>query len=366
VTGTYTADDHRYMAQALRLAAHGRYTARPNPVVGCVLVRDGAVIGEGWHARAGEAHAEVVALEAAGDARGATAYVTLEPCAHHGRTPPCTDALIAAGVTNVVAAMRDPNPHVDGGGLGRLEAAGMSARVGLMEAAAARLNRGFVSRVTRGRPFVRMKVAASLDGATAMRGGESQWITGPAARADVQRLRARSGAILTGIGTVLADDPSLTVRDARFTAAGLQPARAIVDSELRMPLSAGMLCLPGRTLVYCTDDSRREALEGEGGTVIRVGDPGGRVPLDAVLADLAGREINDVLVEAGPTLAGALLQAGLVDELVIYQAPHIMGHETIPMFETPGWRTLADRRALTVTDRRQVGTDTRITATVAQ
>lgn len=358
----FTAADHRYMARALALAERARFTARPNPMVGCVIVRNGAVIGEGWHRRPGAAHAEVEALDAAGDARGATAYVSLEPCAHHGRTPPCADALIAAGVAEVVCGMLDPYDAVNGRGLARLREAGVGVRPGLMEAAARRLNRGFVSRVTRHRPYVRLKVAASLDGATAMCSGESQWITGPASRVDVQRLRARSGAVLTGIGTVLADDPSLTVRDPGIPADIEQPIRAIVDSGLRMPLSASMLCLPGRTLIYCTDDTERGALKEAGAEVQAVTGTAGRVDLGAVCADLARREVNDVLVEAGPTLAGALLDARLVDELVVYQAPHIMGSETMRMFTTPGWSALASRRRLVITDRRQVGDDTRITA----
>ncbi|HEX5787684.1 MAG TPA: bifunctional diaminohydroxyphosphoribosylaminopyrimidine deaminase/5-amino-6-(5-phosphoribosylamino)uracil reductase RibD [Woeseiaceae bacterium] len=365
----FSAADHRHMARALRLAARGLYTARPNPMVGCVIVRGGTVIGEGWHRRAGEGHAEAEALRAAGDARGATVYVTLEPCAHHGRTPPCADALVAAGVAEVVYAMQDPNELVDGRGHARLREAGVRVRSGLMADAAAELNRGFVARLRRGRPFATLKVAASLDGATAMLGGESQWITGPAARADVQRLRARAGAVLTGIGTVLADDPSLTVRDPGLPPDVGQPLRAIVDSGLRMPLSAGMLCLPGRTVVYCTDDAEREPLVAAGAEVVAVppvpGRADGRVDLAAVLADLAGRGINEVLVEGGPTLAGALLEACLVDELVLYQAPHVMGSETLRMVTTPGMTELARRRSVTVTDRRQVGADTRITARFA-
>lgn len=358
----FTAADHQFMARALELAAGGRYTARPNPMVGCVLVRNGRIIGEGGHRRAGEPHAEILALEAAGDARKATAYVTLEPCAHHGRTAPCADALAAAGIAEVICAMQDPYPEVDGRGMRLLGDQGIRVRSGLMQPAAERLVRGFVSRVRRGRPFVRLKIASSLDGGTAMQSGESQWITGAAARADVQRLRAESGAILTGIGTVLADDPSLTVRDPELPADLIQPLRAVVDSALRMPLSATMLCLPGTTVVYCTDDGDRDPLEAAGAAVRLVAGGGGRLDLAAVLADLASREVNDLLVEAGPILAGALLAAGLVDELVLYIAPNLMGSETNRMFTTPGWTALADRRALCITDRRQVGSDLRITA----
>jgi diaminohydroxyphosphoribosylaminopyrimidine deaminase/5-amino-6-(5-phosphoribosylamino)uracil reductase len=358
----FTAADHQFMARALEIAAAGRYTARPNPMVGCVLVRDGRAIGEGAHLRAGEPHAEILALEAAGDARGATAYVTLEPCAHHGRTPPCVAALAAAGISEVICAMQDPYPDVDGRGIHVLREQGIRVRPGLMQPAAERLVRGFLSRVRRGRPFVRLKIASGLDGGTAMQSGESQWITGPAARADVQRLRAESGAILTGIGTVLADDPSLTVRDPALPAGVVQPLRAVVDSALRMPLSAAMLCLPGVTVVYCSDDRERGPLEAAGTIVRALPGSDGRPDLAAVLADLAAREVNDVLIEAGPTLAGALLIAGLVDELVLYFGPHLMGSETNRMFETPGWTALSCRRALRITDRRQVGSDLRITA----
>jgi len=361
----FSAADSAYMAHALRLAERGLYTAHPNPMVGCVLVRDGDIVGEGWHARTGEAHAEVHALAAAGDrARGATAYVTLEPCSHQGRTPPCAPALIAAGIREVVIAMQDPFPAVGGNGHAALQAAGVAVRSGLMQDAAARLNAGFLSRVQRGRPFVRLKVAASLDGAIAMASGESQWITGPEARADVQRLRARSGAIVTGIGTVLADDPALNVRHAGLDTGGRQPLRAVLDSSLRMPLSAGMLAMAGTTILYCTDDGRRTALTAAGAVVVRVDGGAGFVDPAAVLADLAAREVNDVLVEAGPTVAGQLLSRRLVDELVVYQAPHIMGSETLSMFRTPAWTALADRLQLDIVDRRHVGDDLRITARI--
>ena len=362
----FSANDCEYMARALRLAERGQYSAHPNPMVGCVLVRNDAVVGEGWHEVAGEAHAEINALEAAGDnANGATAYVTLEPCAHHGKTPPCVDALIGAGVSNVVVALEDPFQQVGGRGLAALKNAGIGVRVGLMQSSAEQLLAGFLSRVTRKRPFVRLKMASSLDGGIAMSNGESQWITGPEARADVQRLRARVGAVMTGIGTILADDPSLTVRDAAIDTRGKQPLRVILDNGLRMPLSAEMLALPGHTLVYCIDDGKREALVAAGAEVIKVDASAGMVDVSAVLGDLAGREVNDVLVEAGPTLAGRLINAGLVDELVIYQAPHIMGSETMGMFDTPGWTELANRKSLDISDVRRVGADTRITARIA-
>jgi len=355
------------MARALRLAERGQYAAHPNPMVGCVLVRDETIVGEGWHEAAGEPHAEINALEAAGgSARGSTAYVTLEPCAHHGKTPPCVEALISAGVSNVVVALEDPFPEVAGRGIAALKKAGLGVRVGLMQSSAEQLLTGFLSRITRKRPFVRLKIASSLDGGIAMSNGESQWITGPEARADVQRLRARSGAVMTGIGTILADDPSLTVRDTTIDTRGKQPSRVILDNGLRMPLSAEMLALPGQTLIYCVDDENREALVAAGAEVIKVEAKAGLVDVSVVLGDLAEREVNDVLVEAGPTLAGSLISAGLIDELIIYQAPHIMGSETMGMFDTPAWTELAHRKSLDISDVRRVGADTRITARIVE
>jgi len=358
--------DRGFMARALELAERGRYTAHPNPVVGCVIVRDGVVVGEGFHAAAGEAHAEANALAAAGPAaKGATVYVTLEPCSHHGKTPPCADALIDAGVSAVVAAIEDPHERVAGAGLAALEAAGIEVRTGLLATEARSLVRGFLQRVVHGRPFIRLKVAASIDGCIAMASGQSQWITGPEAREDVQKLRAASGAIMTGVGTVLADDPSLTVRDPGLDTRGRQPLRVVLDNRLRMPMSAEMLALPGETIIYCISDRNRRALAATGATVVKVPRDDGLADLRAVVGDLARREINDVLVEAGPTLSGSLLDGRLVDEIVIYQAPHIMGSETIGMFRTPRWQELSDRRELVITDRRQVGGDTRITAYLA-
>lgn len=359
----FTAADSEFMARALRLAMRGRYGAHPNPMVGCVIVAGGEIVGEGFHELAGEAHAEINALATAGArARQATAYVTLEPCVHHGKTPPCVDALREAGIAEVVAALEDPYPEMRGRGFEALAASGVGVRVGLMGDSVRALLSGYICRITSGRPFVRLKMATSLDGSTAMSNGDSQWITGPEARADVQRLRARSGAVVTGIGTVLADDPSLTVRDASVDTHGRQPLRAIVDSGLRMPLSAEMLALPGQTIVYCSDAAKQAPLTAAGAQVVEVdaGDDG--LDLTGVLQDLASREVNDVLVEAGPTLAGAFLEARLVDELVIYQGPHIMGSETLRMFSTPGWTELADRTALEITDVRRVGNDLRITA----
>jgi diaminohydroxyphosphoribosylaminopyrimidine deaminase/5-amino-6-(5-phosphoribosylamino)uracil reductase len=351
------------MARALRLARRGLYSAHPNPRVGCVICSDGAVVGEGWHRKTGEPHAEIHALRQAGrKAEGATAYVTLEPCSHHGRTPPCADALIEAGVARVIAAVQDPNPQVAGNGFDRLRAVGIDVSSGLLQASAEALNEGFISRAKRGRPFVRLKLAASLDGATAMASGESQWITGEDARADVQKLRAASGAVMTGIGTVIDDDPSLTVRDADLDTAGTQPLRVVLDSSLRMPAAAKLLGLDGETLVYCVDPARREPLERAGATVVATEANDRRIALSPVLADLARRGVNDLLVEAGPTLSGALLAADLVDELVIYQAPHIMGSETRGMVRTPGWTTLEQRQALDIVSLCRIGRDIRITA----
>jgi diaminohydroxyphosphoribosylaminopyrimidine deaminase/5-amino-6-(5-phosphoribosylamino)uracil reductase len=362
----FSPDDCAHMARALQLAARGRYSAHPNPMVGCVLVNNGEVVGEGWHERAGEPHAEINALRQAGEkARGAVAYVSLEPCAHHGKTPPCADAMIEAGVGKVIAAMQDPFEAVAGRGLEALREGGVETHVGLMQSAAEALIEGFLSRATRGRPLLRLKIAASLDGAIAMESGESQWITGPEAREDVQELRARSGAIMTGIGTVLADDPSLNVRSSSFDLHGDQPLRVVLDSRLRTPPTARLLTLPGETLVCCTAGQDGSRLIKAGATVQEFGAHGDVVNVFEVLAALAEREINDVLVEAGPLLAGYLLEKDLIDELVIYQSPHIMGSNTRGMFTTPAWSALADRRTLEITDTRRVGVDTRITARIS-
>jgi diaminohydroxyphosphoribosylaminopyrimidine deaminase/5-amino-6-(5-phosphoribosylamino)uracil reductase len=357
----FTKADHRHMARALKLARHGLTTAHPNPRVGCVVVRDGEVVGEGWHRAAGEAHAEVNALAAAGDrAKGATVYVTLEPCTKTGRTGPCTEALKQAGVAKVIFAEADPSQQAQGRRRTALQKAGIEVSSGLMQSEAQKLNEGFLMRIGRRRPFVRLKVAASLDGATAMRNGQSRWITGEAARQDVQKLRAMSGAILTGIGTVLADDPLLTVRDASLVLK--QPMRAIVDSRLRMPPAAKMVSQPGCTIVFCAEDGKRAPLATADVSVRRVIAGAGGVDLSAVLRELADLEINDVLVEAGPGLSGSLLAGDHVDELVIYQAPHMMGSETLGMFATPGWTELKDRRQLLILDVRRVGQDLRIVA----
>ncbi|MDJ0916924.1 MAG: bifunctional diaminohydroxyphosphoribosylaminopyrimidine deaminase/5-amino-6-(5-phosphoribosylamino)uracil reductase RibD [Woeseiaceae bacterium] len=346
------------MSRALKLAERGRYSARPNPMVGCVIVKHGEIVGEGWHEKTGEAHAEINALKSAGDAAaGATAFVTLEPCSHHGRTPPCADALIEAGVGQVIVSMTDPSGEVDGDGMRRLDAAGIVVRSGLLESQSRLLNRGFISRVTRSRPFVRLKLAMSLDGAVAMENGESQWITGPEARADVQRLRAESGAIMTGIATVLADDPSLNVRDQRFQIPS-QPLRVVLDSSMRMPADARMLTLPGDTLIATASTVDAP----EGAQRLRVPAHTDGVDVPAVLGELAALGVNDLLVEAGPRLAGHLLRERLFDELVIYQSPHIMGSRTRRAAETPSWTALADRLECDIIDARAVGHDQRITA----
>lgn len=362
------AADFEYMSRALQLAERGLYTTDPNPRVGCVLVKDGAVVGEGWHVRAGEAHAEINALAQAGDrAHGATAYVTLEPCCHHGRTPPCSAALIEAGVTRVVAAMVDPNPQVAGQGLAQLRAAGIAVEHGVMAAQAEALNPGFVMRMRKGRPFVRAKLAMSLDGRTAMASGESKWITGAAARADVQRLRARSGAIITGIGTVLADDPSLTVRlDDAGAEPARQPLRVVLDPHLSLPPTARLLGLPGRTLVFTAvnDAAPRDQLVNAGAKVIRIAGHDEGLDLHAMLETLAGEQINEALLETGATLSGAMLRAGLIDELVIYMAPHLMGDGARGLFHLPGLSEMKDRVALEIADIRAVGKDWRITCKV--
>ncbi len=359
----FSPADFDAMARALRLARRGMYSAHPNPRVGCVLVKDQEIVGEGWHRETGEGHAEINALRVSGSmAAGSTAYVSLEPCSHHGKTPPCAQALIDAGVTRVVIAMEDPNPKVAGSGADLLRTAGIAVDTGLMQSDAETLNEGFISRVSRARPFVRLKIASSLDGRSAMASGESQWITGEDSRRDVQRIRASSGAIMTGVSTVIDDDPSLNVRDESLETGGIQPARVIVDSTLRLPVTAKMLAACGRTIVFCIDDANRSPLEEAGAEVIRVSDIGGRPSLRAVLKALAAMEVNEVLVESGPTLAGSLISEELVDELVIYQAPHIMGSETRGIALTPAWLKLDQRLMLEFTDTRRIGNDLRITA----
>ncbi|WP_445158228.1 bifunctional diaminohydroxyphosphoribosylaminopyrimidine deaminase/5-amino-6-(5-phosphoribosylamino)uracil reductase RibD [Halomonas sp. E14] len=363
-----------WMARAIALARRGLYTTHPNPRVGCVLVKQRRLVGEGWHERAGEPHAEVHALRMAGEAaRLATAYVSLEPCSHHGRTGPCAVALIDAGVSKVVVAMQDPNPQVAGRGIAMLREAGIEVEVGLLEEEARALNSGFISRMTLGRPFVRLKMAMSLDGRTAMESGESQWITGPQARSAVQRLRARASAILTGVDSVIFDNSRLTVRPDQLdladaeAIASRQPLRVVVDTHLRLPQAAACLREPGRTLVATVsghDPQRRRRLEAAGAEVVVMpSDQGGRVDLHALLEHLAEHEqANEVLLETGATLAGAMLDAGLVDEMQLFVAPTLLGGEARPLFALPGLTRMAQQRPLEILDIRAFGRDWRITA----
>jgi len=357
----FSTDDHRFMARALELAERGLYTTTPNPRVGCVIVQGGAVVGEGWHERAGAAHAEVNALGAAGaKSRGATAYVSLEPCAHQGRTGPCTQALIEAGVARVVAALGDPNPQVSGQGLDELKRAGIEAAAGLMENEARELNIGFVSRMTRGRPWVRLKVAASLDGRTALNNGKSQWITGEAARRDGHHWRARACAVLTGGGTVREDDPRLTVRDVPTTR---QPLRVIVDSKLETPPAAKILEGGGTLIAAAREDKAKiAALKARGAEVIVMPNRAGKVELNDLFRELARREINEVHVEAGFRLNGSLVREGQVDEVLVYLAPALIGDKAPGMFELPELTELSGRRALKIHDLRMIGPDIRVLA----
>jgi diaminohydroxyphosphoribosylaminopyrimidine deaminase / 5-amino-6-(5-phosphoribosylamino)uracil reductase len=347
--------DERYMARALELAARGLWTTDPNPRVGCVIAADGRVLAEGWHERAGGPHAEAVALAAAGrDARGATAYVTLEPCCHHGRTPPCADALIAAGIGRVVYAMHDPNPRVRGGGIERLTASGVAVEGGVLELEARALNPGFISRMERGRPWVVVKLAASFDGDKALPGGESRWITGETARMDVQRLRARSSAVMTGSGTVLQDDPRL---DVRLPEATRQPLRVVLDSQLRIMPNARIVGPPGKLLILCTtpDPGRAAALRAAGAEVVPVAPASGGVDLAAALALLAEREVNELLVECGAGLAGALLSAGLADELLLYLAPTLVGPDSSRLADLPTPVSMTERLECSIADQQDDG-----------
>jgi diaminohydroxyphosphoribosylaminopyrimidine deaminase/5-amino-6-(5-phosphoribosylamino)uracil reductase len=358
------ATDRAFMTRALRLARRGLYTTTPNPRVGCVLVKDGAVIGEGWHRRAGEAHAEIVALDAARaagiSARNATAYVTLEPCCHHGRTPPCAEALIDAGLARVVVALQDPDPRVAGRGLAWLNAAGIATECGLMAAEAEEINVGFISRMLRKRPWVRLKLAASLDGKTALANGESQWITGEAARRDGHRWRARACAILSGIGTVRKDDPRLS---ARGVTTQRQALKVVVDARLELPPEARVLS-GGPLLLACAaaDGPNARLLRQRGAELLPLPDGKGRVDLAALMTELARRGVNELHVEGGHRLSGALLQAGLADELLLYLAPCLIGDSARGLFALPELVSLNDRQELSIRDLRRIGGDLRILA----
>jgi diaminohydroxyphosphoribosylaminopyrimidine deaminase / 5-amino-6-(5-phosphoribosylamino)uracil reductase len=366
-----TEFDTRIMARALQLARRGQYSCMPNPHVGCVLVRDGHVIGEGFTQPAGGDHAEIQALKAAGDAAGATAYVTLEPCSHTGKTGPCADALVSAGVSRVVAAMEDPNPQVSGDGLDTLRAAGIAVEVGLLETEARKVIPGFIARMSRGRGRVRAKLAMSLDGRTAMASGESQWITGPAARADVQRLRAMSCAVITGIGTVLSDDCSLTVRadelDLPTAEAALasqtQPLRVVLDSSLQTPADAKILNGAASSLL-CHDEQLEvpSLIVATGADCLALTKAENGLDLPALMDYLTARQSNEILVECGPRLAGAFLRERLLDELIVYMAPVLMGSAARPLLDLP-LDTMAQKVPLQIDDMRKVGQDWRITAT---
>jgi diaminohydroxyphosphoribosylaminopyrimidine deaminase/5-amino-6-(5-phosphoribosylamino)uracil reductase len=361
--------DQEYMARAIRLARNGLYTTQPNPRVGCVLVNGDEIVGEGFHFRAGEGHAEVNALAMAGEkAQGATAYVTLEPCSHFGRTPPCAEGLINTGVARVVSAMVDPNPEVAGRGIKMLRDAGIAAESGLLEAEARALNPGFIKRMESGLPFVRLKMATSLDGRTAMASGESKWITGPAARSDVQKLRAQSSAVVTGIESILKDDSALTVRadqlelDNADEIVKQQPLRVVLDSGLRMPLKASILSQPGRTLIVTVseDADKIAALKNTGAEIAIMPAQDGRVDLKTLLQMLAEQEqCNELLIETGATLAGAFIQQELVDEIYLYMAMKLLGSEARPAFQLP-FTTMAQQIKLQQTDMAMLKDDMRL------
>lgn len=364
-----STNDHAWMALALQLARKGLYSTHPNPRVGCVIVKDGELIGEGWHVRAGEPHAEVHALRQAGKrARGATAYVTLEPCSHYGRTPPCAEALVKAGVGRVVAAMQDPNPQVAGRGLERLRSAGIEVASGVLEADARALNLGFIKRMETGLPYLRAKLAMSLDGRTAMASGESQWITGPAARAEVQRLRAQSSVVLTGADTVLMDNARLTVREAELgldeemTALAMErpPLRVLVDGQLRVPLGAPFF-RSGSALVASTRSEPAEVYRAAGHELLTLMGDAERVDLQALLRELAARGANEVLLEAGPRLAGAFAALGLIDEYQLFVAAKFLGSAARPLLDLPLER-MSEARELHIKDIRAVGDDWKIIA----
>ncbi|MEE9330866.1 MAG: bifunctional diaminohydroxyphosphoribosylaminopyrimidine deaminase/5-amino-6-(5-phosphoribosylamino)uracil reductase RibD [Methylophilaceae bacterium] len=357
----FTPNDQLFMTQALRLAEQGLYTSMPNPRVGCVVVKDGLVVGEGAHLKAGSPHAEVHALKQAGTkSKGATVYVTLEPCSHRGRTPPCAKALVDAGVSKVVVAMEDPNPLVSGQGVAQIQSAGIVVLTGLMRLQAEGLNPGFISRMVHQKPLVRSKIAASLDGKTALSNGESKWITGAAARMDVQHWRAKSCALMTGIGTILKDNPSLTVREIDINR---QPTSVIVDSQLRIPLDAKVLQNPRVLIAFATDvENKAEKLTAMGISLLRIPNSQGKVCLESLLSHLASEEVNEVMVEGGDGLNGALMALKLIDELVIYYAPKLMGSDAKGMFALPSLSAMQEVISLEVLEVRQFGNDIRVIA----
>lgn len=372
----WTASDYQHMSRALQIAQRGLYSTDPNPRVGCVIVKDNSVLAEGWHQKAGHPHAEIEALKNASenntfaDVSGATCYVSLEPCAHHGRTPPCTEALIKAGIRRVVAATIDPNPLVAGKGLQQLNEAGIETGSGLMEAQARELNPGFEMRMKQGRPFVRCKLAMSLDGKTALANGQSQWISSDESRMDVQRLRARSSAVMTGIGTVIADDPSMSVRlsgSSEWTKHGRQPLRVILDSDLEISPDAKILGLPGDVIIFNASEcgDKKKQLANLGVEMVSVEAKRGSAFLEYVLRYLAReKEINEVLLETGSTLSGEMLQAGFIDELIIYLAPTLLGQDAKALFQLPLIDNMSDRISLNISDIRTIGKDIRIKATI--
>lgn len=359
----FSSFDERMMQRAIELAALGRHTTQPNPCVGCIVTRGERIVGEGWHRKWGEPHAEPLALQAAGaQAQGATVYVTLEPHSYQGRTPPCTDALIRAGVGRVVIGVLDANPKVSGEGVRQLQAAGIEVQAGLLADAARELNLGFEKRMRTGQPRVIVKSAISLDGRIALANGDSKWITGEAARADVQRLRSRMSAVLTGVDTVLADDPRLNVRDPSIEMLGRQPLRVVLDSKLRMPPAAAMLKLPGETLVFTGAAANAVDPLRQAGAAIVVADVDaeGRIELDFVLRELGRRMCNDVLVEAGPTLVGRVLQLGLADEVIAYVAPVLLGPDARAMANLPPLQKLTEAQRYTMHSADRVGEDVRL------
>lgn len=375
-----TFDEH-CMARAIELAKQGLYSAKPNPAVGCVLAKEGVIIAEGWHQQAGLPHAERVALANAQKAgistQDCTAYVTLEPCSHFGRTAPCADSLVEAGVARVVVAMQDPNPLVAGKGIEKLESSGIEVETGLMQDEAKAINPGFITKMETQLPFVRLKMASSLDGRTAMESGESYWITGEESRVEVHKMRARCGALITGIGTVLADDPSLTVRlsveqlaQMNLTEENCHPIRVVLDSNLSMPLDAKMLSLPGRTILMTSRETAElnpsvvETIHNQGIEMVAVSADSDRLDIESILRYLAHEEnVTEVMVESGAIVAGAFIQSGYVNEVHSFIAPSLMGHAAKPLFVLPGIESMDDKIQLQIQSVDRFGEDIRLVLT---